>query len=99
MIGPGRSAALHEDVQQEGYGSHGAPQESPDGATSRERDARPAAYDPSSEAKQADSTGDPVRPGTGGPDSVGDLPVPPEDDLDPAAIVERGEPRHRAGGA
>ncbi|MGN7797424.1 hypothetical protein [Leifsonia sp. 22587] len=58
--------------------------------------AKDRSYSPSSEreteAKQADSTGASVRPGTGGPDDVGDVPVPPEDDLDPAAIVERGDP-------
>lgn len=65
--------------------------------------AKDRSYSPSSEreteAKQDDSTGNAVRPGTGGPDDVGDVPVPPEDDLDPATIVERGEPRHRAGDA
>lgn len=65
--------------------------------------AKDRSYSPSSEreteAKQTESTGDAVRPGTGGPDDVGDVPVPPEDDLDPATIVERGEPRHRAGDA
>jgi hypothetical protein len=53
-------------------------------------------YSPSSEretaAKQADAIGAEVLPGTGGPDDVGDVAVPPEDDLDPAEIVERGDP-------
>ena len=60
--------------------------------------AKDRSYSPSSEReteeKQRDSTGPAVRPGTGGPDDVGDVPVPPEDDLDPATIVERGDPGH-----
>ncbi|WP_020076577.1 hypothetical protein [Cryocola sp. 340MFSha3.1] len=60
-------------------------------------------YSPASEreteVKQEESDGAAVRPGTGGPDDVGDIPVPPEDDLDPAAIVERGDPGRRAGDA
>ncbi|WP_285115227.1 hypothetical protein [Leifsonia sp. fls2-241-R2A-40a] len=63
--------------------------------------AKDRSYSPSSEreteAKQDESTGAAVRPGTGGPDDVGDIPVPPEDDLDPATIVERGDPGHRRG--
>jgi len=65
--------------------------------------AKDRSYSPASEreteVKQDESDGTAVRPGTGGPDDVGDIPVPPEDDLDPAAIIERGDPGHRAGDA
>ncbi|MGO4592331.1 hypothetical protein AB4Z18_00785 [Leifsonia sp. 2TAF2] len=65
--------------------------------------AKDRSYSPSSEreteVKQDESGGTAVRPGTGGPDDVGDIPMPPEDDLDPATIVERGDPGHRAGDA
>ena len=68
-----------------------------------DRTAKDRSYSPASEreteVKQEESDGAAVRPGTGGPDDVGDIPVPPEDDLDPAAIVERGDPGHRAGDA
>ena len=68
----------------------------PDGHQSdADQTAKDRSYSPASEreteVKQQDSTGDTVRPGTGGPDDVGDVPVPPEDDLDPATIVARGD--------
>ncbi|MDN4613066.1 hypothetical protein P5G50_01265 [Leifsonia sp. F6_8S_P_1B] len=62
----------------------------------RDLTAKDRSYSPSSEretaAKQDDPTGDDVMPGTGGPDDTGDVDVPPEDDLDPATIVQRGDP-------
>lgn len=77
-----------------------APDEHQSDADQTEKD---RSYSPASEreteVKQEESDGAAVRPGTGGPDDVGDIPVPPEDDLDPAAIVERGDQGHRAGDA
>ena len=74
-----------------------------DHPTDAEQTARDRAYSPSSEREtevlQDESTGPSVLPGTGGPDDQGDIPVPPEDDVDPATIVERGEPDHRPGDA
>ena len=70
--------------------------DAPDGHQSdADQTAKDRSYSPGSEreteVKQEDSTGASVRPGTGGPDDVGDVPVPPEDDLDPATIVQRGD--------
>jgi hypothetical protein len=74
-----------------------------DHPTDAEQTARDRAYSPSSEREtevlQDESTGRSVLPGTGGPDDQGDIPVPPEDDVDAAMIVERGEPDHRPGDA
>jgi len=88
------------------------PEPPDDSLSDEELTTKDRSYSPSSEreteAKQedADASGDAgLRPGTGGPDDVGDLPVPEEDDLDPATIVARAdpagsrEPRHRAGDA
>lgn len=81
-----------------GTGQAGTGQTGTEGGDLGDRDltAKDRSYSPSSEretaAKQDDDTGDEVMPGTGGPDDTGDVDVPPEDDLDPATIVRRGDP-------
>jgi hypothetical protein len=67
--------------------------------TDADQTAKDRSYSPASEreteAKQEDTaSAESLRPGTGGPDDVGDIPLPPEDDLDPADIIKRGDPGH-----